>query len=112
MLQTVIAILALINGGWMLFDGIYVMRYGKFFGPAKPGPWSYPFITMGVDPFRLGPAFVFYGILWLLVAGGAFYDQSWFWLTGLIAAVATLWYFPVGTFIAVLELLFLFDLRH
>ena len=32
------AAVAALIGGWMLFDGLYVLVRGKYFGPEKPGP--------------------------------------------------------------------------
>lgn len=34
------SIIALLNGAWMLFDGLHVLRTGKYFGPPESGPWS------------------------------------------------------------------------
>jgi hypothetical protein len=45
-MKILITILGILNGGYMLIDGIYVMLNGKYIGPEKPGPWSYIFEKM------------------------------------------------------------------
>ena len=39
-MKVLIAILGLLNGGYMLLDGIYVMLKGKYIGPEKTAPWA------------------------------------------------------------------------
>jgi hypothetical protein len=39
----IIAFIAPLLGGWMMFDGSHLLIYGKFFGPEKPGPWRHRF---------------------------------------------------------------------
>ncbi|WP_315815684.1 hypothetical protein [Paraflavitalea speifideaquila] len=39
-MKILLAIIAFINGGYMLLDGGYVLLKGKFIGPEKPGPWA------------------------------------------------------------------------
>ena len=103
--------LSLINGAWMLIDGIYVMVSGKYIGPEKPGPWASVLSITGVDVFKLGPVFVGFGIAWIALAGGLFAGASWaFWL-GIIVAVLTLWYLPVGTITSLIVLAMLIFFR-
>ena len=45
-MKVLITILGLLNGGYMLLDGIYVMLKGKYIGPEKPGPWSNLFTNL------------------------------------------------------------------
>ena len=39
-MKILVTILAILTGGFMLLDGIYVMLKGKYIGPEKPGPWA------------------------------------------------------------------------
>src|SRR3954463_270147 len=101
-LKALAALVGLLAGGWMLFDGVHVMLRGKYFGPEKPGPWSVPFARMGIDPFRLGPMFVLFGILWLVFLVALLRGHPWGWYGALTIAVMSLWYFPLGTVLSLI----------
>lgn len=94
--------LATMVGGWMLFDGIHVLRTGKYFGPPEPGPWSRLVSQIELDPFALGPVFVCFGVIWLSSALAVYLELDWSWTLALVVAVATLWYLPIGTLISIL----------
>jgi hypothetical protein len=98
------AVVAALAGGWMVFDGVHVLLRGKYFGPAKPGPWSVPFVRLGVDPFALGPLFIALGTAWLVCLIALLSGQAWGWWGGVIVAVASLWYAPLGTVLALVYL--------
>lgn len=100
--EVVLFLLALLNGGWMLFDGLHVLRKGKYFGPEKPGAWSKIVARLGIDPFAIGPVFVVLGLIWLIAGVGLLVSESWAWLALMLTAVATLWYVKVGTVISLL----------
>jgi hypothetical protein len=106
-----LAIVGVLAGGWMLFDGVHVMLRGKYFGPEKPGPWSAIFRAAGVDPFRLGPLFVAMGVMWLTLLIATLWGLRWGWWGALIVAAASLWYLPLGTALSALYILLLFVLR-
>ncbi len=59
-----ITILGLINGGYMILDGVFVIINRKFIGPEKPGLWASIFYKFNIDAFKLGPLFILFGILW------------------------------------------------
>jgi len=98
-------ILAFLNGAYMLFDGAFVMLNGKYFGPAKPGPWSALFEKLGVDVFKLGPLFMAWGLAWLTLAFLMGQKHKIAKTLGLGIAVLTLWYLPVGTLISVVVII-------
>ena len=97
--DTIIATIALLVGGFMLIDGNHVIRKGRYIGPSVPGPWRLIFEARGVDVFRLGPLFVAYGLVWLvlavfpLVVGAPKF-------AAILIGVATLWYLPLGTLLS------------
>jgi hypothetical protein len=47
--------------------------------------------------------FVVYGLGWLIVTFGFAYHAAWAWRARLIAAIATLWYLPVGTIFRIVQ---------
>lgn len=106
-MKIIITILSLINGLYMLIDGIHVIIKSKYLGPEKPGPWANTFHKMNIDVFNLGPLFIIYGIAWLTFLYGIWTGQSWAYFFGIIISILTLWYLPIGTFISIIILILL-----
>jgi len=104
MLKLFITILGILNGGYMLLDGIYVLLKGKYIGPEKPGPWANLFEKLSFDVFKLGPIFIAFGIVWLIWIFGLWTNQQWTYTLGLIISILTLWYLPIGTLISLIIL--------
>lgn len=111
-MKILIIILGLINGGYMLLDGIFVLIKGKYIGPEKPGPWASLFYKIDVDVFKLGPLFIFFGIVWLVWAYSIWTDQNWSFVLGLIISVLTLWYLPIGTLFSLVIFIVLLAARR
>ena len=103
-MKYVLLVLSLINGSWMLVDGIYVLLKGKYIGPEKPGPWASVLSVTGIDVFKLGPMFILFGIAWLVFVFGLYSSSGWAYRWGIVLAIASLWYLPFGTVISVLVL--------
>ena len=106
-MKILITILGLLNGGYMLLDGIYVMLKGKYIGPEKPGPWANLFYKLKIDVFNLGPLFIGFGLLWLFWLYCLWTNQSWTYILGIVTSILTFWYLPVGTIFSVIILLIL-----
>ena len=106
-MKILITILSILNGSYMLIDGIYVMMKGKYIGPEKPGPWSYLFEKVNINVFKLGPLFIAFGVLWLIWLYSLWTNQSWSYAFGIVISILTLWYLPVGT---IFSLIILFTL--
>ena len=111
-MQILISILGLLNGGYMLLDGIFVMMKGKYIGPEKPGPWAELFYKLNIDVFKLGPVFIIFGVLWLAWVCSLWTNQNWGWTFGIIISILTVWYLPVGTAFSVVILLILIFAKH
>ena len=111
-MKILITILGLLNGGYMLLDGIYVLMKGKYIGPEKPGPWAELFYKLDINVFKLGPLFIAFGILWLTWLYSLWSNQSWTYIFGIIISILTLWYLPVGTILSIIILLILIFSRH
>jgi hypothetical protein len=101
-MKILISILGLLNGGYMLADGIFVILKGKYIGPDKPGPWANLFYKLDINVFKLGPLFIVYGLVWLIFLFGLWTNQSWAYILGLIISILTLWYLPVGTILSII----------
>ena len=102
--KLITALVGSLAGGWMIFDGVHVMLRGKYFGPEKPGPWSILFSRAGIDPFRLGPMFVLFGVCWIVFLIALSRGQTWGLYGGAAVAIASLWYLPLGTILSVVYL--------
>lgn len=103
-MKAVSIILGLINGGYMLIDGLFVILKDKYIGPDKPGPWANLFYALKIDVFKLGPLFILYGLLWFVWIYALISNQSWGYPFGLLLAILTLWYLPVGTLISLITI--------
>ncbi|HEV8286440.1 MAG TPA: hypothetical protein VGQ09_19160 [Chitinophagaceae bacterium] len=106
-MKILISILGLLNGGYMLLDGIFVMIKGKYIGPPKPGPWANLFYKLNIDVFKLGPLFIVFGLVWLIWLYSLWTNQSWAYIFGLIISILTIWYLPVGTVFSIIIFLIL-----
>jgi hypothetical protein len=111
-MKILVTVLGLLNGGFMLVDGIFVMLHGKFIGPEKPGPWANLFYKADINVFKLGPFFIAFSILWLTWLYSLWTNQSWCHTFGIGVGILTLWYLPVGTLFSLIILSVLFFSRQ
>lgn len=107
-MRYVVVALSLINGLWMLIDGIYVTLNGKYIGPKKPGPWASLLGLTGVNVFKLGPLFISFGMAWLVFVASFLADAGWARTFGIVLSILTLWYVPFGSFVSVILLIILY----
>ena len=116
-MKLIVAVLAVLLGGWLLVDGVKALTQGDYTtaksGPyaGQLGPWSKIVTAMGIDP-RGTPmkiAHVILGALWLLGCAALFMQvpMGRFILIG--AAIGSLWYVPFGTVIGLAEICLLFS---
>ncbi|GDX53107.1 hypothetical protein LBMAG27_21540 [Bacteroidota bacterium] len=110
-MKILVTLLGLLNGIYMLADGIFVILKGKYIGPAKPGPWANVFYKLNIDVFKLGPVFIVFGLLWLTFLFGLWTNQTWTYLLGLVICILTLWYLPIGTIISVVILILMLSFK-
>jgi len=110
-MKLIIIILGLLNGLYMVTDGIFVMFKSKYIGPEKPGPWANLFYKLNIDVFKLGPLFIVLGLMWLIFLFGLQTNQNWTFLLGMLVSIFTLWYLPIGTIISVIVILLLISSR-
>jgi len=57
-----------------------------------------------LDPFSIGPLFIFLGVIWLISAVGLVLEFQWGYVALLITAISTLWYIKVGTIISIITI--------
>jgi hypothetical protein len=112
--------LTLLVAGWMTFDGTRALVVGDYVTPGtgshagQLGPWQYVVSAIGIAPrsTTMKVIFVIYGLSWLVVAVGFARGALWGWTAMVVAAVASLWYFPVGTLCSLVQLALLFGIRR
>ncbi|MGZ3333628.1 MAG: hypothetical protein ACXU9O_15245 [Gemmatimonadaceae bacterium] len=115
-----LVILGLIEGAWMTFDGTRALTVGDYVTPSggahagQLGPWNRVVNAVGIPPrsTAMKLIFVVYGLSWLIIAIGLALRTDWALPAMLIAAIATLWYLPVGTIFAIVQLVGLIWLRR
>ena len=95
------AVLGLLQGSYMLADGVHFLLSGAYFGNGL-GPWAALIARAGIAPLSstMACAFVGFGVLWL--AAGAALALGRACYAVVVLAVATLWYLPVGTLLSVI----------
>jgi hypothetical protein len=104
--------LALIEAGWMTFDGSRALVVGDYVTPrsgthaGQLGPWHHVVTAVGIAPRStlMKTIFVTYGVIWLVVVLGFMRKASWATAAMLVAAIGALWYLPVGTVCSILQI--------
>lgn len=104
-LRWAVVALAVLEAGWMVFDGARALVVGDYVTPStgehagQLGPWADLVGALGVDPRSTGMKafFVLYGVGWLAVAAAFARGRRWAWAAMLAAAAGSLWYLVVGT---------------
>ncbi len=105
-------VLSLALGGWMIFDGARALIVGDYFTPrtgryaGSLGPWAGLVLRLGIDPraTAMKLLFVGFGVAWLLVAAGMAFGTAGILQIAVALAIATLWYVPIGSAIALVVL--------
>jgi hypothetical protein len=111
-LRPVIVVLALSEAGYIALDGIRALIAGDYITPGSGrfagqlGPWSALVSAVGIEPRStlMKGIFAAYGLIWLLVILAYGFGVRWAWRAMVLAAVLSLWYFPLGTVISLLVL--------
>jgi hypothetical protein len=114
-LTWLVVVLALIEGGWLAFDGTRALITGDYVtvesaeGPGQLGPWARVVTAVGIDPrstlmkgvhLGLGLGFLATTACFGLGVAGA--------RTGMVlCAVLGLWYLPFGTLLGLIQIVVL-----
>ena len=111
-----IALLIAINAGYMVVDGVHAVATGDYITPktgasaGQLGPWSKVVRAIGLEPRSnlVKTIFVLQGIITLALLACYLFRLPWAVNALKIAAVAGLWYLPIGTILNVIVLVLLF----
>lgn len=115
-----IFICALINYGFMLFDGLRGLIVGDYVRPKKGkyagqlGPWSKLVTAVGIDPDSrtMKLIFVSLGAVGLNCATSLLFTHSAWWPMWMVS-LASLWYLTPGTILSCLQIaMLLYILTH
>lgn len=109
----VAAVLSVVLGGWMIFDGARAMIVGDYFTPrtgryaGSLGLWAWLVLRLGIDPRStlMKALFVGFGLAWVLVAAGLVFGTAGILQIAIVLALATVWYLPIGSVIALVVFL-------
>ena len=111
-MRWIVVVLAVIEAGWMLFDGTRAFVVGDFVtattGPhaGELGPWTHVVEAVGIEPRSalMKGIFVACGGTWLAITVAFALRMQRSWAGMLAAAVATLWFLPIGTVFSALQI--------
>lgn len=106
--RNIVVLLALVTGGWLLFDGLHAALTGSYtLIGGRLGPWADLVRALGVNPdgALMHLVFIALGAATLVAVAGSLMHTRWARTALLVTAVLTLWYLPVGTIFAAFELL-------
>jgi len=118
-LSWMVIMLALLDGGFMAFDGARALVVGDYIRPqsgqyaGQLGPWSKLVKAIGIDPEStlMKLIFAIYGAAWLVVIVCFALKMPWAWTAMLIFAAASIWYLWIGTMSSILQIVLLLAMR-
>lgn len=111
----VVVALALIEGGWLAFDGAHALVVGDYVTPSSGrhagqlGPWARVVAAVGIEPRSTLMKSIHLGLgaAWLVVMVCFALGLPWAWWGMLVCAVLGLWYLPFGTVLSLLQIVLL-----
>lgn len=111
----VVVALALIEGGWLAFDGAHALVVGDYVTPSSGrhagqlGPWARVVSAAGIEPRSTLMKSIHLGLgaAWLVVMVCFALGLPWAWSGMLVSAVLGLWYLPFGTVVSLLQIVLL-----
>jgi hypothetical protein len=114
-IRWVVLALALVEGGWLAFDGGRALVVGDYVTPrsgahaGQLGPWSRVVSAVGIEPRStlMKSIHLAIGATWLVVTACFVLRLSWAWSAMLVCAVLGLWYLPFGTLLSLIQIVLL-----
>ena len=120
LLRRIVLLLALVESGYMTFDGTRALLVGDYIRPTSGeyaghlGPWADVVGSIGLDPESIAMKMIFvaYGILWISAIVANMVNEMWGRGMLLLLAIGSLWYLWFGTICSVLQILLLIEMRR
>jgi len=114
-LAWIVVLLALIEGGWLAFDGARALLVGDYVTPrsgpyaGQLGPWSRLVSVAGIEPRStlMKSIHLVLGLVWLAFLVCFVLRLPWAWGGMLACAVLGLWYLPFGTLLSAIQIVLL-----
>jgi hypothetical protein len=111
-LKWAIAVLVLLNAGYMVIDGIRALTKGSYITPStgeyagQLGPWTNLVERVGIahESTLMKWIFVIYGAAWLVLLALFLGGAKWAPMALLGFAVGSLWYLWMGTVNSVVQI--------
>ena len=118
-IKWVIVFFALINAGYMTYDGARALITGDYLRPTtgeyagQLGPWSKLVSFIGIDPESafMKSVFLVLGIVSLFITVCFILDYPWAGNAMLIINICTLWNLILGTASSIIQIILLIILR-
>ena len=118
-LKWMIVVVGSTLGAYMAFDGCRALTIGDYLTPRRGpyagqlGPWAGVLNGAGLEPRStlVKTGFVLYGICWIFLSLAYAAGQAWSWRPLVFISVLSLWYLPMGTALALLQLILLVVVR-
>jgi hypothetical protein len=118
-LKWIIVVLALVNSGYMAFDGTKAMITGDYIRPksgeyaGQLGPWTKLVEKIGIDPMStlMKSIFILFGVAGLIISVCFMLNATWAWKAMMIYNVCSVWNLFFGTGSSILQIILLVILR-
>ena len=115
-LKIAVPLVALLIGSWLCYDGLRACQKGDYTTPSSGphagqlGPWTRVVSLFGVDPrgMLMKTVHVALGVFWLTAAFYFVTKPHLGWMMLVVCSISSLWYLPIGTVLATVELILLF----
>jgi hypothetical protein len=119
LIKTAIVLSAVLNFGFMTFDGARGLIAGDYIRPksgqyaGQLGPWSKLVKSVGINPESsfMKALFLIWGIIGIIITICFVMNFSWAWQGMLLLNVSSLWYLFIGTGLSALQIVLLVVLR-
>lgn len=111
-IKWIIIIMAVLNFGYMIFDGSRALATGDYIRPkagqyaGQLGPWSKAVSTIGINPegTPMKLIFIVWGLAGLYITLAFYQDKPWAWKGMLIMNICSLWYAMMGTMSSIVQI--------
>ena len=112
-MRWIVLLLALVEAGWLAFDGAHAFLTGDYVTPSpgphagQLGPWSRLVEAVGMDPrsYEVMGIHLGLGLVWLGFSIAWARRASWGAWSGMMAcAIGGLWYLPFGTVLGLVQI--------